>query len=631
MQLFFSILLSIVFIGFMALFFISLNRFFKAGKVRIIIVIILFVIAFTIYYIGYYNQDALIRGASKAFLSSVQMLLLNNNLDGLENPIIADHEIFSAILSLASVASFTILAQSLVSTLFKDLSVKWMIKFSRASKFLVVYGYDESCDSLIDQMKVYKDTAFNPIFVIDDISKKNEIINKGHTFFSNKNLLKTVTRHPHEYVYFFFLSDEKKNIQNFHAIFDKLDVNDTCYISVNNNNLLEKFYQNDKAHINIIDLSTLHIQEAMSIHPIIDQIEVDIKHVTVKKSIRTFIGGMTPLAKSFLTYFIMNTQFVDHLPIIDIHAENVRLYEGMLLNNNPDIEIASKLNFYDTPLGSISYMQDLTQIANELDYVVFAYEDQQMNFDLAVAFTKKCIYLNINLPHIIVYTKDDYFVQMLEKDNRFKNIICTGYQKSKLEDALVFDIDKDAKKFHNFYETYLFEQQKAIGKTYEIKSFESSPNWNRYSNRYVLSSLALKLKVLGLTELDIMTKYPDSESFKAYIDAISPQALHRMSIMEHLRWNALHVTHGWTKMSIEECKERIATNKILSEQGKDLIYNQKDMALLKQVCLMPYEELPKLVPLLNRDFQVYDTEFILLIPHIIISKASRELETSNLK
>ncbi|MDX9691834.1 MAG: hypothetical protein RBT45_05200 [Acholeplasmataceae bacterium] len=86
MQLFISVLLSLMGLFLIATIFLSLQKVLKISKQKITLIIILFVIGFLIYFIGYYDSDKPIEALAMALMSATQMIVLNNNLEGMTNP-----------------------------------------------------------------------------------------------------------------------------------------------------------------------------------------------------------------------------------------------------------------------------------------------------------------------------------------------------------------------------------------------------------------------------------------------------------------------------------------------------------------------------------------------------------------
>lgn len=179
---FYTIILSLLGLVMLSIIFLVLQRLLKLSKLKITLVIIIFIIGFVIYFIGYYEKDKQVEAFAKALLAATQMLVLNNNLDSLTNPIIIDNPLVLLLLSILSVFVFGILAQALIITLFKDLKTKIRFRTSRSKSYFLFYGYTDDLDQMICDLSKKQEN----VVIESSQFKEKKDLKMYHLFIKNK-------------------------------------------------------------------------------------------------------------------------------------------------------------------------------------------------------------------------------------------------------------------------------------------------------------------------------------------------------------------------------------------------------------------------------------------------------------
>lgn len=709
MELFLSVLFSIIGLCGIALIFFGLQRLLKLSRLKMILITLLLIIGFIIYYIGYYQIDQPIQAAAYALLSSIQMLVLNNNLDGITNPIIKDNPYLLMTISIISVFIFGILAQTIIITLFKDLKVKFLYATSRAQTYFLVYGYDETIDFLLKDMNTYPshkksyteeawckdydkrtyklyasekiikgiikqvtqkglmvqykeddliyiprtevidydyDELLSPlndrqfmlsfiitgcdeekmigsnlsarlkhrkVFVLDEHSKKEMITEKGLNFLSIDKPLPKCQRHKHLY-YFFMLDDDMKNIDHLKKI-QIFDEQSSIYIRIKQNDLKENISHMIKhAHLHIVNEYQVMMNEVFDRHPIQNHIDVDYPNVTIKEPFKVFIGGLSGVGYELMKNFIIHGQFVDYLPYVYLNDHDTKRLEGSLFAQLPEINHAAHMEFVKDEPGSKSYYESIIS-SMMYQYVCFCYDDEDLNIELSINLVKRLQYVGFkHMPIILCYSKNEQKRLRLEHHPASTYITFFGSTQKNfnLLDILQDKVDAYAKIFFYSYEAYKQKEDE----NYKKESYKDIDVWTAESNRQVLMHIPIKLKMLNLTVEEALKQFESEEAFKKYIENIHPDALDRLSEMEHLRWNALHYVHGWTNMRIEEAIHR--KDEIAKGHLKQAKFN-KDFILKKHVCLVSYQALLDLEKTFHANYQKYDTNNVTNIIDILKS------------
>lgn len=714
MQLFISVLLSLMGLFLIATIFLSLQKVLKISKQKITLIIILFVIGFLIYFIGYYDSDKPIEALAMALMSATQMIVLNNNLEGMTNPIVRDQPWLLLILSLISVFIFGIIAQTLIVTLFKDFRTKMTYKYSRVASYFLVYGYQREVDGLIQEIQscdqdkdqdnppnllllidrdrellskykkekvlnclikeIYPDhvvvtfkehkiivkrcdvidydldylmsmnqEVFNKrthpisimltdyhvdgwigsnlkalmksrkVFVIDDIMHREEIIQKGFLFISNHKELPTPKHKKHIYV-FLMDSDEVKNAAVFQSMMDDKKSNDNYYIRIQSEMIKENITSNyNKVNLHFIDDTQLIINALFKRYPIENTLDIDPHQVNVKSPFNVFIGGINHIGMSLFKTFVMQGQFVDHPPRVDLHDLDIEKVKGTFYTQMPAIEQCCQLNFLSAQVVSEIYYKQMVE-GLPYHYICFCYEDDLLNIELAKNFFRRMKHEGIQKkPHVFCYVKNDVYTSYFKTLELDSHIILFGQQNQlyHLNDILQDRIDQHAKLYFYAYETFKKSQDPKYVKEY----YHDVNYFTRDSNRQVLNHFPIKLKLISHTQTSFVEEITSVEDFKMYLNQLNKDALLRLSELEHLRWNAFHYVHGWSNMSKEIAIQRLEAKKKgtlpLGEKPT------KDFIARKHVCLVNFNDLEPLEVLFNEPYRMYDTNNVLNMVEIM--------------
>lgn len=703
MDLFVSIIFSLFGLLLISLIFLSLQRFFKISRLKITLLILFFLSGFIIYFIGYYDTQNAIEAASYALISTTQMLVLNNNLDGITNPLIKDNPYMLMTLSILSVFIFGILAQTLIITLFKDYKTRLIYSFSKAKSFLLIYGYDSSLDILIEDIKNNKKYTKSPIenidlkdpifkkyhksymkqkllngqisnidakglhlktndlfsiyvprsevidydfddllrnlkssksitldfvltnfknnqwfgsnlearlknrlvFIIDESHTKEHIIEKGYMFLSMHKPRPRCRIKKHFY-HFMLSKDDVKNISCFESIVTEKHESDSYYLNIQNESIKDTLSTTySQSNLHFTQDNTIIVNDALRKHPLHETIEVEESKLTLKHPFKAFIGGLSGVGYTLLKSLIVQSQFVNSIPSFDLHSNHLPFLKGKIHADMPEISYAAKLNFLNIDLGSDLYFDHLIQ-ASPYHYVAFTYDDDQINLDLSLGFIKRMHYHKIDKhPIILCLYRDTDKIMYLKQSSIYQSIVFFGDkpQFSNIYDVLQDRVDQYAKLYFHAYEAY----KAKLSPNYTPLSHYRADPFTFESNRQVYLHIPIKLKLLGLSVDDALFKFQDANDFKAFIEAYNPHALELLSETEHLRWNAFHYVHGWSKMTIEEAlqrKKEIELGKIKGSPTKDLVFK-------KHICLVSYQELIKLEDLFNAQYRLYDTHNVL--------------------
>jgi hypothetical protein len=618
MGLFFSIVISLIFILFMAFIFIGISKFLKIGTVKLNIVIVLFTLGFVLYYIGYYEKENYIVTSAKAFFSSVQMLVLNNNFDGLVNPIIADSLWGIPLLSLISVLIFAILAQTLAVTLFKDFSSYISAKYFSSQDTYIILGYDSVLDQLIYDIKK---TTSAKVFVFDDLSKKYEIIEKGYAYLATSKLNKKLFSRSKK-LYVFCLSNYlHQNLLYAKRIYASYQQNKplfqttkhkglvvNLYVRINDHDIQHRFISKvENLHFHFIHDHDLYIKNHLKLSNILEQLELDIQNFTIKKPFSAWLGGFYPLGESVFKHLVSNLQFVNKQPIFHL-SDDSKILKSKLYHTYPEIDAAAKIHIVSADINQDHYIDEMLKTCLDQHLVLFSFADDHVNIDYALMVYQHAKKKNQKCPLIYCYLNHDdteKYMRILHDDKKEITFFGSFSQHFSLNYILNDLIDAEAKAYHEAYQkTRVQKNPDYIPKAYEALSL-----WDKASNRAVASHFNVKRFLLGLNEHHIMKEIQTYGQFESYVFNKNENAMDILGETEHLRWNAFHYVNGWTNLPINESLK---------------IKKTKCFETKRHLCLVPYnalDDLAEKTKVLNdghlTPYKQYDIENFLLVVDMI--------------
>ncbi len=625
MDLMLSIVLSLVFIGFMAVVFIGISKFLKIGKIKLTLMVVLFSMGFTLYYIGYYEEKRYVATSARAFLSAAQMLLLNNDFESLRNPWIVDSLWALPVLSLISVLIFSLLAQTIAVTLFRDFFTVVSAKYGASEKTFVVMGYDPLLDTLIEDIQ---HMPRDKVFVVDDATKRSQIVGKGYAFLSMGKLKNTLFRKA-ESLYFLCLTDDlHQNLLHAKNIYDaptpKTNWYPTerrravhLYVRIDDYDVKHRFSfaQNvsDRAtkaslEVHFIHEHDLYIKRHVDLQTLLERLEKDVGNFTVISPFQAWIGGFYPLGDAFFKYFVQTMQFVGQKPVF--HLSDARpLLQSKLYQAYPGIDDAADITIVACEPETDAYVSALLERVEQVDVMLFAFPDEALNIDFSLMVDRYAKKHQLRCPRIYCHLHNgetEHAMQVLHADKA--DIVFFGSLQGHLtRDFILYDhIDKEARHYHRAHE----ETKRQSDPGYRLKNYDEVPLWDKASNRAVAEHDKVKLFLLGLSKHDILKTYPSSDHLVDYIRNIHKDGLDILGETEHLRWNAFHYVNGWTRLPLDEAL-RLGKRKCLESK--------------RHVCLVDYDALDEVAEALkvlndgnSKDpFKQYDIDNFILLPEII--------------
>lgn len=618
MEFLLAILLAITVIIILFIGLLALNSILTIGRIRLLLIMMLFAFGFTLYFIGFTQTTPNLATFTAALFQSVQMFVINNNTETMVNPVITNSPFLLSLIRIISIVLFYIVGQFIISTLFTEYIHYISVKLNRKHEVIFFFGYHEKYMNFTYEMS----SANRRCIFIEHQALEKKQLPKLANWIQEKRLPLSFLKNPRKIRAFFLFEDETTNLSLAKRFIQSMPKKALIeiHVSLSHEYLrhsLESEYR-EGVQINFIDEAYLIARTALRKKPIVDYIEVNIESATFKQPFVCFISGLQHLGMAFFKEFIINGQSPSFKPILYLAAKDSSYFQGQLLASNPSLCEVANLDFIEDDIGSVGYFNRIQSILPKCQYLVFAHPDEERNVELVTATLRLKNKMKISKnPVIFCYVASSSRTNFYESLPEFSEVTFFGKNSDVFKkEFLIYDqLDFEAKRYHEVYERQKEQSRLAKGKPYYPNPWSKLHIFTIYSNRVLIDSIPIKLKLLGIASQEECSQaFPNVEAFKQFIG----DRLETLTRLEHLRWNALHIVNGFSRMSLEEVRAREPIFAKMSEvEARRLGSPTKDLVYRKHVCLVEFEELTRLEKELHEPYILYDENNITHIPEII--------------
>jgi len=231
--------------------------------------------------------------------------------------------------------------------------------------------------------------------------------------------------------------------------------------------------------------------------------------------------------------------------------------------------------------------------ASELDYIVVALGDDDLNIRTAVSIRRLILGYTTKPVRLLAQVRDNNSYKRLFELPAPVNIEIFGREKDLFTERIVVrgSLEAMAKKIHAYY------QSKKKGCS--SRRWDEVSGTERLSNISAAEHIHAKLALAGLTVREV-GGFKTREDFARYL---GPERLENLAKGEHLRWNALYFTNGWSTWSLNDIPGESTSNK---DQDRKL-----------HACLVDWDDLSRVKERFDEDYYQYDYENVLSIFDLI--------------
>ncbi len=355
-----------------------------------------------------------------------------------------------------------------------------------------------------------------------------------------------------------------------------------------------------------------------------------------------------------------------HAYIVDDHAD---VQESKLKLKYPQLTKNFDIKFIRmdaTGSGFLKYMEN-DHIIN-MKYVIVTLGDDYKNARIAMELKELYVKMELKAPIIFAHIRDEgdenqHLPMAIKSFGSFKEI----YRNEHLTDndvyyyAVLFkslyniinEVEQKIKKVKDVDKKHQCEELKtnivlkefcdsvnafnnlklgSFGRneyTEQELEFEKQRIIEQMSNIACVESINSKLKTAGIDmsifEIRKMNKNGNEKEYDRFKNSNYIRNTDILMRLEHLRWNAFHITNGWRSLGINELKQR-------AEKVKFEDKNRKDNDSKQHACIIEWDDLDELAELYGEDnnkFKYYDEMFIKALPYMLFEKAREEFLKGN--
>ena len=270
--------------------------------------------------------------------------------------------------------------------------------------------------------------------------------------------------------------------------------------------------------------------------------------------------------------------------------------------------------------------------------IIFCYEDDQKNLDLAlnltnISFLEQAVDKTLNLKMHIALSNSGKIGEHIDKNREIFSHIYIFAQTQRVSDrefivdksqdnqaiainyiynnigAKLVDYDKYVYEFYSYYEDKPYSIDKMVD--IDIDNWQKLSYFKKESNRAVAEHMKVKLKYLGLKAVkSSKTEKLFEHNYKLFNQKLNENHLIKLAKCEHNRWNTFHFLQGFKPIEFINSKAKKARDSELE--------NKK-----QHICLIDFEDFKNRSEELEKlgyekgNFEGYDILIVQHIPHIL--------------
>ena len=597
-----------------------------------------------IYFIGYSycEPEAFITNGLLSVFSTARLFILGNDLIEIHH-CVGENPVFMLWFSIIGASAVFISASILLNLFGKRLITRFKIWLDRSAENDIFFGINEASLSLAEDIlnskssrlvvfiqhldklehpELYRQAEEAGALLVSresfweslsleqeesiihspkerDSASLNEYLKSG-----NLKKLRLIRKVLNRTTHLFFLSEKEEwNMDMARSVLDEvrplsLTKDITFHIRMTSEELEEIFYEglpelSSYLKIRLVNLSDIAARQVVSAYHPADWIEKDTEKATATANFHILIVGFGNTGSRIFRKFTEYGQFVGSAfkaTIVgkDLDAERGRFethFQGMLSNYETE--------FIEMDARKKEFFRLIENRANELDYIVISLGDDDLNIRTAVSIRHLILTSAATRVRLLAQVRDNHSYNQLFELPVPANIEIFGREKDLFTERIVVrgSLEATARKIHEYY------QSKKKDRAY--RSWDDVSGTERLSNISAAEHIHAKLALAGLTVGEVR----QFETREAFAGCLGRERLENLAKGEHLRWNALYFTNGWTTWRLEDIPGDSKSN--------------KDVVRKRHACLVDWDDLPMVTERFNEDYCRYDYENVMNIFDLI--------------
>lgn len=566
---------------------------------RLLIISVFMVLGIIIYTIGYLTKDPMdyISTAFMAIFSAGRMFVLENDISSFETNVkdIPYYNItFGFIMTFSMLTTAMIVLSFLGYRVMSKIQLRFIIILFRKANLYVFTGLNQKALTLANDIKKQNKKSII-IMCVDDVNESDEArkmeekaSERGYLIYPvsqkahinklclkfKKNLVKIFAINEDDNENIFFSDKYSQYLQKA----KKPNPNVSLYTFIKNNEYEEIFYEEQFSRMN------LHV---------VEEYDLASRQLFNKYTLFSSLGASDTLTVCVVGFseisenLYKNISFLGQCEGIKLKLvaidEDIEDKTAKFIQKNPEINKCIEFIPENFKLNSKPFFDYFNKNIQKMNCIIIAKD----NIDVVTELSRICAHREHKIS-LCSYVQHYEKFRLLYQTHLLKNVITFGSEKDIFTQDIVINetLDQLAKGFNDYYNA-----------TYNMnKKWDELSLFEKQSNRALALHVQSKLYLMGLK----CVKNGRIELFEARIE--DETAFERLSMGEHLRWNAYHYVNGWRTM----------TN--LEAQVKN-----KNEALKMHSCLVGWNELDKVSERFKTDYKKPDRELVRNIGNILRS------------
>lgn len=571
---------------------------------------------FLVYFIGYttgpLNPDGMGMTMLKIMQSTMQMLLLYIDIDGI-NQELRENTLYMTFFIIIHALAMLLVVTAAISLFGRRLNAKIRLLVGFNKKCYIFFNTNDHAITLGEDLLrnnpkrlvvfVGEKASKNDMSMFDKIEKFGAYYidnNQSKNKIGGKLLFNHIVRCKSNL--FFISGDENENVSGGLHLFTLLkqlspkriklaQQKIKLYIRIESegiNQIFEEVRKTESINLHYCVFSDAQIIATQVINQYnpLKHVGIDSSKAIATKNFEVVIIGFGEKGSAILRKLIEYGQFVGsrfHATVID---KTINTKIGSFNATYPEILKNYNIETIEDCVGSLTFFDTLREASKNLKQIIISLGNDALNVKTAIEIEKMLKTLHRTEIDIIIITRKDLNYSYLHKSNDFHSIHCIGQNKDIFSEEIIINeaLSAQAEATHNFY-----SQNKAVNKQ---KPWQELENIKQESNISASNHITTKLALMGLT-VDQVKQMKSQEEFINYLKSDTLR-YENLAKTEHLRWNAFYYVRGWHKWSLEDI-------------GGD---TNQDQEHKRHACLVDWNDLDAVSKRFNEPYKQYDFDNI---------------------
>ncbi|MGV8134427.1 MAG: NAD-binding protein [Mangrovibacterium sp.] len=594
-----------------------------------------------VYFIGYNycEPEEFLTNGLLAIFSTARLFILGNDLVEIHH-CVEGNSVFMLWFSVIGASAVFISVSILLSLFGKKLITRFKIWIDRSEESDIFFGINEASLSLAEDI-LNSNSSRLVIFIqnIDDQEQGglyHQAEEAGALLVSRKSFLESLSLEQEESIihspaegnstplseylrsenlrklrlikkvlgrttHLFFLSGrEEWNMNMARSVLNEvrtlsLTKDVFFHIRTTSGELEEIFYEglpelSSHLKIRLVNPSDIAARQLVSAYHPVDWIGKATERAVATTDFHVLIVGFGDTGSKVLRKLTEYGQFVGSAFRATVVDKDPAAKTGRFETRFPGMLSNYAIEFIEADAGKADFFSLIRNSVNVLDYIVVTLGNDDLNIRTAVSIRHLLLASAAKPVRLLVQVRDNHSYKRLFELPVPAAIEIFGREKDMFTERIIVrgSLEATARKIHHYYQSKKKESRSTL-------SWDEVSETERLSNISAAEHIHAKLALAGLTAREV-GGFKTREDFAEHLGR---ERLENLAKGEHLRWNALYFTNGWTTWSLKDIPDDSVSN--------------KDQTRKLHACLVDWVDLSRVKDRFNEDYHQYDYENVLSI------------------